>query len=78
MDGFKKSSRKCTSKNLLDKNLHKPLTQVPDPFNKFKSFGEHNNEMLKNFLDSFNFNYNFKSSTSLYKSGFFNSLCKIF
>jgi lysyl-tRNA synthetase class 1 len=29
--------------------------------------------MLKNFLDSFDFNYNFKSSTSLYKSGFFNS-----
>ena len=29
--------------------------------------------MLKNFLDSFNFEYNFKSSTTLYKSGFFNS-----
>ena len=29
--------------------------------------------MLKTFLDSFNFKYNFKSSTSLYKSGFFNS-----
>ena len=33
--------------------------------------------MLKNFLDSFKFNYNFKSSTSLYKSGFFNPTLKI-
>tara|TARA_Y100001970_G_scaffold207700_1_gene253098 strand:- start:2877 stop:4064 length:1188 start_codon:yes stop_codon:yes gene_type:complete len=33
--------------------------------------------MLKNFLDSFNFEYNFKSSTDLYKSGFFNSSLQI-
>ena len=58
-------------------NLHKPLTQVPDPFEKYGSFGEHNNEMLKKFLDSFKFNYNFQSSTSLCKSGFFNPTLKI-
>jgi lysyl-tRNA synthetase class 1 len=73
MDGLRKVPDNVPQKELLEKNLHKPLTQVPDPFNKFNSFGEHNNEMLKNFLDSFNFKYNFKSSTSLYKSGFFNS-----
>ncbi len=73
MDGLRKVPDNVPQKDLLEKNLHKPLTQVPDPFNKFKSFGEHNNEMLKNFLDSFNFQYNFKSSTFLYKSGFFNS-----
>ena len=33
--------------------------------------------MLKNFLDSFNFKYNFKSSTSLYKSGYFNPTLQI-
>ena len=65
------------NQELLKNNLHKPLTQVPDPFEKFDSFGEHNNEMLKNFLDSFKFNYNFQSSTSLYKSGFFNATLKI-
>ena len=64
-------------KELLEKNLHKPLTQVPDPFDKFNSFGEHNNQMLKNFLDSFDFKYNFKSSTKLYKSGFFNSSLQV-
>ena len=73
MDGLRKVPDNVPQKELLEKNLHKPLTQVPDPFNKFSSFGEHNNEMLKNFLDSFNFIYNFKRSTSLYKSGFFNS-----
>ena len=31
--------------------LQKPLTSVPDPFKKYKSFGEHNNEMLKKFLN---------------------------
>ena len=73
MDGLRKVPENVPKKELLKKNLHKPLTQVPDPFGKFASFGEHNNEMLKTFLDSFNFKYSFKSSTSLYKSGFFNS-----
>ena len=73
MDGLRKVPENVPQKELLKKNLHKPLTQVPDPFNKFDSFGEHNNEMLKNFLNSFNFKYSFKSSTFLYKSGFFNS-----
>ena len=77
MDGLRKVPENVPKKELLEKNLHKPLTQVPDPFGKFKSFGEHNNEMLKTFLDNFNFKYNFKSSTSLYSSGFFNSALQI-
>ncbi len=72
MDGLRKVPENVPEKELLEQNLHKPLTQVPDPFKKFNSFGEHNNEMLKNFLDSFKFRYSFKSSTELYKSGFFN------
>ena len=77
LDGLRKVPENIPQKELLEKNLHRPLTQVPDPFGKFKSFGEHNNEMLKTFLDSFSFRYSFKSSTSLYKSGFFNSALKI-
>ncbi len=77
MDGLRKVPENIPQKKLLEDNLHKPLTKVPDPFEKFGSFGEHNNEMLKNFLDSFNFKYSFKSSTSLYKSGFFNSALQI-
>ena len=77
MDGLRKIPENIPNKDFLKKNLHKPLTDIPDPFKKFNSFGEHNNEMLKNFLNEFNFKYTFKSSTNLYKSGFFNETLKI-
>ena len=77
MDGLRKVPDNIPNQALLKNNLHKPLTQVPDPFKKFNSFGEHNNEMLKDFLDKFNFKYNFKSSTLLYKTGFFNPTLQI-
>ena len=73
MDGLRKVPDNVPNQELLNKNLHKPLTSIPDPFKKYKSYGEHNNEMLKKFLNRFSFKYNFKSSTILYKSGFFNS-----
>ncbi|MEK9680902.1 MAG: lysine--tRNA ligase [Pelagibacteraceae bacterium] len=72
MDGLRKVPENIPNSDILQKNLNKPLTAVPDPFNKFSSFGEHNNEMLKTFLNKFNFIYDFKSSTELYKSGVFN------
>jgi len=72
MDGLRKIPDNIPNKEILEKNLHKPLTSVPDPFKKYKSFGEHNNEMLKKFLDEFKFNYTFKSSTDTYKKGLFN------
>jgi lysyl-tRNA synthetase class 1 len=77
MDGLRKVPDNVPNQELLKNNLHKPLTQVPDPFEKFNSFGEHNNEMLKKFLDNFSFKYNFKSSTLLYKKGFFNPTLEI-
>jgi len=77
MDGLRKIPNNVPNQEILNQNLHKPLTSVPDPFKKYNSFGEHNNEMLKNFLNKFKFEYNFKSSTSLYKSGFFNSTLQI-
>ena len=77
MDGLRKVPENVPNQKLLNDNLHKPLTQVPDPFKKFSSFGEHNNEMLKSFLNNFNFKYNFKSSTALYKNGTFNSTLQL-
>ena len=71
MDGLRKVPDNISNQEILKNNLHKPLTNVPDPFGKYKSFGEHNNEMLKSFLDQFKFSYKFKSSTDLYKSGIF-------
>ena len=77
MDGLRKVPDNVPNQQLLNENLHKPLTKVPDPFEKFDSFGEHNNEMLKNYLDSFQFKYNFKSSKKKKKKGFFNPTLKI-
>ena len=72
MDGLRKVPANIPNKEILENNLHKPLTSVPDPFKKFKSFGEHNNQMLKDFLNKFKFDYNFKSSTETYQKGLFN------
>ena len=77
MDGLRKVPENVPNQEKLKNNLHKPLTDVPDPFEKFSSFGEHNNNMLKQFLDNFKFKYSFKSSTELYKSGYFNDTLKL-
>ena len=77
MDGLRKIPDNVPKKQILKENLHKPLTSIPDPFEKYNSYGEHNNEMLKKFLNNFKFKYNFKSSTQLYKSGYFNQALKI-
>ena len=72
MDGLRKVPDNIPNKKVLEENIHKPLTSIPDPFKKFNSYGEHNNEMLKKFLNDFNFKYTFHSSTNNYKKGFFN------
>ena len=43
MDGLRKIPDNVPNKGILENNLHKPLTSVPDPFKKYKSFCEHNN-----------------------------------
>ena len=73
MDGLRKVPENISNDKVLKENLGKPLTNIPDPFGKYKSFGEHNNEMLKEFLKKFKFNFTFKSSTSNYKKGVFNN-----
>ena len=50
MDGLRKVPENIPNDKVLHNNLGKPLTEIPDPFKKFKSFGEHNNKMLIDFL----------------------------
>ena len=71
MDGLRKVPDNVPNQDILESNLNKPLTAIPDPFGTHQSFGVHNNNMLKEFLDQFGFKYSFKSATDLYKSGFF-------
>jgi lysyl-tRNA synthetase class 1 len=69
LDGLRKVPSNVPNQELLKQNLNKPLTSVPDPFAKYASFGEHNNEMLKQFLNQFGFEYEFYSATNIYKQG---------
>ncbi len=79
MDGLRKVPENVPNKNMLAEFIGKPLTSIPDPFDKFESFGHHNNAKLKSFLDEFNFEYDFVSSTEKYKSGDFdNTILNIF
>ena len=71
MDGLRKVPDNVPNQELLQQHLHKPLTQVPDPFGTHESFGHHNNARLRAFLDSFGFEYEFQSSTEWYASGRF-------
>ena len=73
MDGLRKVPDNIPNDEILKNNLGKPLTSIPDPFGKYKSFGEHNNEMLKKFLKKFDFKFIFKSSSENYKKGIFNN-----
>ncbi|MFP6779391.1 MAG: lysine--tRNA ligase [Alphaproteobacteria bacterium] len=71
MDGFRKVPDNVPNQEMLKLHIDKPLSNVPDPFEKYNSFAEHNNERLKSFLDKFNFEYEFKSSTDCYLNGDF-------
>ncbi len=71
LDGLRKVPDNVPNQDMLAGYLKKPLTQVPDPFGKFDSFGHHNNAMLRSFLDRFGFAYDFLSATDCYRSGLF-------
>ena len=76
LDGMRKIPGNVPNKETLNEHIQKPLTSVPDPFGKFESFGHHNNAMLRRFLDTFGFEYEFYSATDFYKSGKFDQILK--
>ena len=67
MDGLRKIPENIPNDDILKKNIGKPLTDVPDPFKKFSSFGEHNNEMLKAFLKNLILILNLKAQLQIIK-----------
>ncbi|MDH2325771.1 lysine--tRNA ligase [Cereibacter sp. SYSU M97828] len=74
MDGMRKVPDNVPQQEMLHENLQRPLTSVPDPFGEYDSFGGHNNAMLRRFLDTFGFEYEFYSATEFYKSGQFDQV----
>ncbi len=71
LDGMRKVPDNVPQREMLMEHLHRPLTSVPDPFGEFESFGHHNNAMLRRFLDTFGFQYEFYSAREFYRSGQF-------
>ena len=77
MDGMRKIPDNVPDRAFLEPYLHRPLTSVPDPFGgRYESFGHHNNAMLRRFLDTFGFDYEFASATDYYKSGRFDAILR--
>ena len=74
MDGLRKVPDNIPNADMLQSDINLPLSRVRDPFGEFSSFAEYNNTKLRQFLDRFNFSYDFASSTEYYRSGVFDEL----
>ncbi len=77
VDGMRKVPENVPQQEMLRGHMQKPLTSVPDPYGEFESFGHHNNAMLRRFLDTFGFEYEFISATEFYKSGQFDATLRL-
>ena len=74
MDGMRKIPDTVPNPKSLEPYLQMPLTSVPDPFGTHTSYGANMNARLMAFLDSFGFEYDFRSATELYKSGVYDAM----
>jgi lysyl-tRNA synthetase class 1 len=77
LDGMRKVPENVPDQAMLAQNMQKPLTSVPDPYGQYDSFGAHNNAMLRRFLDTFGFEYEFISATEFYGSGRFDDTLRL-
>ena len=72
MDGLRKVPDNVPNRELLQENLHLPLSRVANPFDtEYQSFAAHNNAMLREFLDRFGFQYEFIAASDMYNGGKF-------
>ncbi|MDA0938928.1 MAG: lysine--tRNA ligase [Proteobacteria bacterium] len=72
MDGMRGIPDNIPNQINLTQYLGMPLTKVPDPFQTHQSFGAHMNGKLIEFLNNFEFDYEFKSASEYYAEGKFN------
>ena len=71
MDGLRKVPANLPQPDMLAANLGRPLHAIPDPFGCCSSFSAHMNMKLREFLDSYGFDYEFRSSRDAYTRGDF-------
>ncbi len=77
VDGMRKVPENVPNQAMLREHMQMPLTRVPDPYGEYESFGHHNNAMLRRFLDTFGFEYEFISATEFYASGRFDDTLRL-
>ncbi len=72
MDGMRKVPPGVPHQEMMHDHLDQPLSRVPDPYGcGHASFAAHNNNLLRQFLDRFGFDYEFLASSDCYGSGRF-------
>jgi lysyl-tRNA synthetase class 1 len=77
MDGMRKVPPNVPHQDMMHEHLDQPLSKVPDPFGcGHKSYADHNNNLLRQFLDDFGFDYEFLASSDCYRSGRFDETLK--
>jgi lysyl-tRNA synthetase class 1 len=77
MDGMRKVPPNVPHPDMMHEHLGQPLSKVPDPFGcGHKSYADHNNNLLRQFLDTFGFDYEFLASSDCYGSGRFDEALK--
>ena len=77
MDGMRKVPPGVPHQDMMHQHLDQPLCAVPDPYGcGHKSYADHNNGLLRQFLDRFGFDYEFVASSDCYRSGGFDAALK--
>lgn len=71
MDGMRKVPPNMPHTEMLHEHIDQPLSKVPDPFGCHDSYADHNNSLLRQFLDDFGFDYEFVASHEYYFGGRF-------
>jgi lysyl-tRNA synthetase, class I len=71
MDGLRKVPLNLPQPEMLARHLGKPLCAIPDPFGECASYSDYMNGKLKEFLDTYGFAYEFRSSREAYTGGHF-------
>src|SRR3712207_4811364 len=74
MDGMRKVPPGVPHQEMMHDHLDQPLSRVPDPYGcGHASYAAHNNNLLRQFLDRFGFDYEFAASSDCYGSGCFDA-----
>ncbi len=77
MDGMRKVPPGVPHQDMMHAHLDQPLSKVPDPFGcGHSSYADHNNGILRQFLERFGFDYEFMASSEAYASGRFDETLK--